>query len=108
MAFQYFKDEKVDIAVMETGMGGRLDSTNVINPVACVITNISNDHMQYLGDTLEKIAVEKAGIIKKGVPVVIGETQTETEYVFRQPGFNAELPDIIRRPAIFPFETGMD
>lgn len=84
MAFQYFKHEQVDIAVIETGMGGRLDSTNVITPLLSVITNISKDHMAYLGDTLQKIAVEKAGIIKPGVPVVIGETQPETAEVFRQ------------------------
>ena len=82
MAFQYFSDEKVDIAVIETGMGGRLDSTNVITPVVSLITNISKDHMMYLGDTLPKIAGEKAGIIKSEVPVVIGETQPEVKDVF--------------------------
>ena len=82
MAFDYFAKEKVDIAVIEVGMGGRLDSTNVILPELSIITNIGLDHTQFLGDTLEKIAVEKAGIIKEGVPVVIGETQTETEPVF--------------------------
>jgi dihydrofolate synthase / folylpolyglutamate synthase len=82
MAFQYFSDEKVDIAVIETGMGGRLDSTNVVTPVLSVITNISNDHSAFLGDTLQKIAGEKAGIIKKGIPVVIGETQQEVGEVF--------------------------
>ncbi len=82
MAFDYFAREKVDIAVVEVGMGGRLDSTNVIKPLLSVITNIGLDHTQFLGDTLEKIAVEKAGIIKEGVPVVIGETQPETAPVF--------------------------
>jgi dihydrofolate synthase / folylpolyglutamate synthase len=82
MAFQYFSDEKVDVAVIETGMGGRLDSTNVITPVISLITNISKDHMMFLGDTLPKIAGEKAGIIKKSVPVVIGETQQEVAQVF--------------------------
>ncbi len=82
MAFQYFKQKKVDFAVIETGMGGRLDSTNIINPMLSVITNISLDHQQFLGDTLPLIAVEKAGIIKPGVPVVIGETQAETKPVF--------------------------
>ena len=82
MAFDYFAKEKVDIAVIEVGMGGRLDSTNVITPLLSVVTNIGLDHTQFLGDTLEKIAVEKAGIIKEGVPVVIGETQTETTPVF--------------------------
>ncbi|NTV84226.1 MAG: bifunctional folylpolyglutamate synthase/dihydrofolate synthase, partial [Bacteroidales bacterium] len=82
MAFQYFADEKVDIAVIETGMGGRLDSTNVITPLVSVITNISKDHTAFLGETLPAIAGEKAGIIKPGIPVVIGETQPEVEDVF--------------------------
>ena len=84
LAFDYFAREKVDIAVVEVGMGGRLDSTNVITPLLSVITNIGLDHTQFLGDTLEKIAVEKAGIIKEGVPVVIGETQSETKPVFER------------------------
>ena len=82
MAFQYFSDEQVDIAIVEVGMGGRLDSTNLITPELSIITNIGLDHVQFLGDTLEKIAGEKAGIIKEGIPVVIGETQTETHQVF--------------------------
>jgi len=82
MAFVYFAQEDVDVAVVETGMGGRLDSTNIITPVLSVITNIGHDHMEFLGDTLEKIAYEKAGIVKKRIPVVIGETQPETEKVF--------------------------
>ena len=82
MAFDYFAKQKVDIAVIEVGMGGRLDSTNVIMPLLSVITNIGLDHTQFLGDTLEKIAAEKAGIIKDSVPVVIGETQPETTSVF--------------------------
>jgi len=82
MAFRYFAEQQVDMAVIEVGLGGRLDSTNIINPELCVITNISYDHMQFLGDTLELIAGEKAGIIKSGVPVVIGETQPETAPVF--------------------------
>lgn len=82
MAFAFFRDENVDVAVIETGMGGRLDSTNVIAPVLSVITNISMDHMAYLGNTLPAIASEKAGIIKPGIPVVIGETQPETAPVF--------------------------
>ncbi len=82
MAFDYFSKEKVDIAIIEVGMGGRLDSTNVINPELSVITNISLDHVKFLGDTEEKIAAEKAGIIKPGVPVVIGETQKGSENVF--------------------------
>lgn len=83
MAFDYFAREKVDLAVIETGLGGRLDSTNVITPVLSVITNISYDHQQFLGDTLPLIAGEKAGIIKPGVPVVIGETHAESAPVFR-------------------------
>jgi dihydrofolate synthase/folylpolyglutamate synthase len=73
LAFHYFAEEKVDIAVIEVGMGGRLDSTNVVHPVVTAITSISKDHMQFLGDTLELIAKEKAGIIKEKIPVVIGE-----------------------------------
>lgn len=82
LAFDYFAEEEVDIAVIETGLGGRLDSTNVITPLVSVITNISYDHMNLLGNTLRKIAAEKAGIIKPGVPVVIGETQPEVKTVF--------------------------
>ena len=82
LAFSYFSTEKVDIAVIEVGLGGRLDSTNVITPLISVITNISFDHMQFLGESLEQIAAEKAGIIKPSVPVVIGETQDQTKKVF--------------------------
>lgn len=82
MAFRYFADEKVDVAVIEVGLGGRLDCTNIIRPDVCIITNISFDHTQFLGDTLAKIAGEKAGIIKSGIPVVIGETTPETKSVF--------------------------
>jgi dihydrofolate synthase / folylpolyglutamate synthase len=82
MAFDYFAREKVDVAVIEVGLGGRLDSTNVITPLLSVITNISYDHMNMLGDTLAKIAFEKAGIIKPGIPVVIGETHPESAPVF--------------------------
>ena len=74
LAFKYFEEQRVDIAVVEVGLGGRLDCTNIITPLLSVITNISLDHTQLLGDTLEKIASEKAGIIKRGIPVVIGET----------------------------------
>jgi dihydrofolate synthase / folylpolyglutamate synthase len=82
MAFDYFRDLHVDIAIIETGLGGRLDSTNVIIPELSVITNIGMDHMNILGDSLEKIAAEKAGIIKDGVPVVIGELLPQTKPVF--------------------------
>lgn len=82
LAFQYFAEEKVDIAVVEVGLGGRLDSTNILTPILSVITNIGMDHTEFLGDTLAKIASEKAGIIKPGVPCVIGETDPETMPVF--------------------------
>lgn len=82
LAFDYFAHEKVDIAIIEVGLGGRLDSTNVITPILSVITNISFDHVNLLGDTLPKIASEKAGIIKQGIPVVIGETNNQTKQVF--------------------------
>jgi dihydrofolate synthase/folylpolyglutamate synthase len=82
LAFNFFADEKVDIAVIEVGLGGRLDSTNVITPELSVITNISYDHVALLGDTLAKIAIEKSGIIKQQVPVVIGELQEEIKSVF--------------------------
>ena len=75
LAFDYFKNEKVDIAIIEVGLGGRLDSTNVINPEVSVITNIGLDHTQFLGTTLAEIASEKAGIIKSKIPVVIGEAK---------------------------------
>ncbi len=82
MAFDHFAREKVDVAVIEVGLGGRLDSTNIIDPVLSVITNIGHDHMDLLGNTIEKVAAEKAGIIKTGVPVIIGETQPDTKEVF--------------------------
>ena len=84
MAFNYFAEQQVDVAVIEVGLGGRLDCTNIIRPDLCVITNISFDHIQFLGDTLAKIAAEKAGIIKPGIPVVIGETTPETKPVFME------------------------
>lgn len=84
MAFEYFAQQKVDIAIIETGLGGRLDSTNIILPELSIITNIGLDHTQFLGDTLDKIALEKAGIIKPNTAVVIGETTTETKSVFEQ------------------------
>ncbi|MEA4976341.1 MAG: folylpolyglutamate synthase/dihydrofolate synthase family protein [Paludibacter sp.] len=82
MAFSYFADKQVDIAVIEVGLGGRLDSTNIISPELSIITNIGFDHVEFLGDTLPQIAAEKAGIIKPGTPVVIGESLSETKPVF--------------------------
>lgn len=84
LATDYFRSENIDIAVFETGMGGRLDSTNIISPLLSVITNIGNDHSQFLGDTIEKIATEKAGIIKPGIPVVIGQFQQDIFHVFEE------------------------
>lgn len=84
MAFDYFAKKKVDIAIIEVGLGGRLDSTNIITPEVCLITNIGMDHMNFLGDTLPKIASEKAGIIKPNIPVVVGEYQKETAPVFKK------------------------
>ena len=93
LAFDWFAKEEVDYAVIEVGMGGRLDSTNIITPQACVITNISKDHTQFLGNTLEKIAEEKAGIIKQGIPVTIGEKGTpEVENVFRKKASEVYAP----------------
>ena len=92
LAFDYFAAEQVDVAVVEVGMGGRLDSTNVIIPDLCVITNIGFDHTQFLGDTLPKIAAEKAGIIKSHVPVVIGETHPETAPVFNRRAADLDAP----------------
>ena len=83
LAFEYFRAQQVDLAIIEVGMGGRLDSTNIINPIISVITNIGLDHVQFLGNTLELIANEKAGIIKSNVPVVIGEYTTETKTIFK-------------------------
>lgn len=88
MAFNYFAECNVDIAVIEVGLGGRLDSTNIVKPVLSVITNIGHDHMDILGHSLEKIAFEKAGIIKEGVPVIISETQRETRDVFLRKATN--------------------
>ena len=95
MAFRYFADQKVDVAIIEVGLGGRLDCTNIIRPDLCIITNISFDHTQFLGSTLAQIASEKAGIIKQGIPVVIGETTPETRPVF------AEKAQAIQAPICF-------
>ena len=94
MAFTYFKDMNVDIAVVEVGLGGRLDCTNIITPLVSIITNISYDHTQFLGNTLAKIAGEKAGIIKPDVPVVIGENHDETRPVFEQKAAEVHAPII--------------
>ena len=93
LAFDYFRNEKVNIAIIEVGMGGRLDSTNIVSPEISVITNIGLDHTQFLGDTLEKIATEKAGIIKENIPIVIGEKHPETEPIFKKSASekNAEI-----------------
>lgn len=95
MAFDYFKNQQVDYAVIEVGMGGRLDSTNIITPVLSIITNISIDHTQFLGRTLQKIAREKAGIIKPGIPVVVGERNTDLSNVF------AEVTEIKRAELVY-------
>jgi dihydrofolate synthase/folylpolyglutamate synthase len=84
MAFEYFAEQKIDIGVIETGLGGRFDSTNIITPELSIITNIGWDHMNILGDSLEKIAFEKAGIIKQNIPVIIGEVLPETERIFSE------------------------
>ena len=96
LAFQYFREKSIDIAVVEVGLGGRLDCTNIIQPDLCIITNISFDHIQFLGNTLEKIAGEKAGIIKKGIPTVIGETNGHdgVRDVFQQKANKVQAPII--------------
>ncbi|PSG87352.1 bifunctional folylpolyglutamate synthase/dihydrofolate synthase [Aurantibacter aestuarii] len=93
LAFSYFAENKVDVAIIEVGLGGRLDSTNVIKPEACLITNIGLDHTQFLGETLAEIAAEKTGIIKANTPVIISETHTETEHIFLEKArqLNAEI-----------------
>ena len=112
MAFEYFAREKVDIAVIETGLGGRLDSTNIIIPILSVITNISFDHTAFLGNTLESIASEKAGIIKPSVPVVIGEAQDSVREVFQQKADEQKAPiyfaeDVARFDTIEPLQDGL-
>jgi len=92
MAFSYFKEERVDYAIIEVGLGGRLDATNIITPILSVITNIGLDHTQFLGTTRPKIAGEKAGIIKNGVPVVIGEKDPETKDIFNEIAIEKKAP----------------
>ena len=104
MAFEWFASEEIDIAVIEVGLGGRLDSTNIIMPVVSVITNISYDHMDLLGNTLQKIAFEKAGIIKPGIPVVIGEEQTDIKNVFLQSANENGSPIYFASQKRFPGE----
>lgn len=102
LAFKYFEEQQVDVAVIEVGLGGRLDCTNIITPLLSVITNISFDHTQFLGDTLEKIAAEKAGIIKEGVPCLIGEYTDETKPVFQR------VADEKHSPIVFAEENVID
>ncbi|MFQ9997277.1 MAG: bifunctional folylpolyglutamate synthase/dihydrofolate synthase, partial [Hoylesella buccalis] len=92
LAFTYFAEQKVDVAVIEVGLGGRLDCTNIITPILSIITNISLDHTQFLGNTLSLIAKEKAGIIKNRIPVVVGETTAETKNVFEEVANQHEAP----------------
>ncbi|KAA3625166.1 MAG: bifunctional folylpolyglutamate synthase/dihydrofolate synthase [Flavobacterium sp.] len=101
LAFEYFRHEKIDIAVVEVGLGGRLDSTNIITPEISVITNIGLDHTNFLGTSLEEIAVEKAGIIKARVPVIIGEVQEETRFVFEQ------VAEQLLAPIVFASEKNL-
>ena len=105
MAFRYFADMGVDVAVIEVGLGGRLDCTNIITPILSVITNISYDHTQFLGNTLEEIAGEKAGIIKRGVPVVIGETVEETKPVFDSRAKDVGAPIIFAEEQTFNMDV---
>lgn len=107
LAFNYFKDEKVDIAVIEVGLGGRLDSTNVIHPEVSLITNIGFDHMQFLGDNLLSIAAEKAGIIKPETPVVISEHQKEIEAVFINKANASKSPIYFANQIKHLFETDL-
>ena len=100
MAFKYFEEQRVDIAVIEVGLGGRLDCTNIITPILSVITNISFDHTQFLGHTLAAIAAEKAGIIKAGVPVIVGETNAETKPVF------LAKAEEVNAPIVFAEDSG--
>lgn len=110
MAFDWFAAEKVDYAVIETGMGGRLDSTNIVTPTGCVITNISPDHTQFLGDTLPAIAAEKAGIIKRGIPVTIGESAGNVRKVFADKAaeMGAEISFADDRAGEMTFERDAD
>ena len=109
MSFAYFKEQQIDFAVVEVGLGGRLDATNIISPILSVITNIGFDHTQFLGDTLEAIAGEKAGIIKKNIPVVIGETQEETTAVFKAIASDLKAPiNWADKAEVKPYKTDLN
>jgi len=107
MAFDYFASEKVDIAIVEVGLGGRLDSTNIITPVLSVITNIGLDHTQFLGETLPEIALEKAGIIKKNISVIIGERQHDIEKVFIERAMEEKAPIFFASDEDSSYETDL-
>lgn len=108
MAFKFFEDQNVDVAVIEVGLGGRLDSTNIISPDMCVITNVGFDHVQFLGDNLESIAKEKAGIIKPDTPVVIGEASGAVKSVFFNKATIEKAPIIFAEDAIVDFVSKRD
>ncbi|MCL2562355.1 MAG: bifunctional folylpolyglutamate synthase/dihydrofolate synthase [Rikenellaceae bacterium] len=108
MAFDWFAQSGVECAVVETGMGGRLDCTNVLQPLVSVITNIGMDHQKFLGDTLEKIAAEKAGIIKRGVPVVIGERDEATDGVFIEKARQMDAPVVFAQDLFCAESAGCD
>ncbi|HSM63517.1 MAG TPA: folylpolyglutamate synthase/dihydrofolate synthase family protein, partial [Gillisia sp.] len=107
MAFSYFSKEKVDIAIIEVGLGGRLDSTNIIDPILSVITNIGLDHTDMLGNTLEEIATEKGGIIKPNTPVIIGEYQDETYPVFQKIAANNSSKIVLASSETISMETDL-
>ena len=108
MAFKYFAAQKVDVAIIEVGLGGRLDCTNIITPILSVITNISFDHTQFLGNTLAQIAGEKAGIIKSKVPVVIGEYNEETRPVFEQVAHEKQAPILFAQDTDIRYDVDME
>ena len=107
LAFDYFASEKVDIAIVEVGLGGRLDSTNILTPVLSVITNIGLDHTQFLGETLPEIALEKAGIIKNKIPVIIGEEQAAVKNVFRTKAASEEASIYFASDTAHAFQTDL-
>lgn len=108
LAFKYFEEQEVDVAVIEVGLGGRLDSTNIINPDMCVITNIGLDHIQILGDSLEAIAYEKAGIIKPNTPIVIGEASGSLRDIFTNKANKEDAPIIFAEDEIADFVSTRD